>query len=211
MRCTRSSALLSKIADGRISASALFISVALVSASFSADKAANALPDAMDAYMQARVKANDFSGTVLVARKGNILLSRGYGEANREWQVPSSPTTRFRIGSITKQFTATLIMQLQERHRLQVADPVCQYLDPCPEAWKSITIRHLLSHTAGIPNYTDEPDFDQKEPLQLERRSADRYVSRQAARVLAWDRLEVQQFRVCAARRYHPESDGQIL
>ena len=58
----------------------------------------------MDAYLQARVKANDFSGAVLVARKGKILLSRGYGEANREWKVPNGPTTRFRIGSITKQF-----------------------------------------------------------------------------------------------------------
>jgi len=54
-------------------------------------------------------------------------------------------------------------MQLQERHRLEVADPICQYLDPCSEAWKPITIRQLLSHTAGIPNYTDEPNFDQKE------------------------------------------------
>jgi len=115
--------------------------------------------------MQARVKANDFSGAMLVARKGEILLSKGYGEANLEWKIPISPTTRFRIGSITKQFTATLIMQLQERHRLQVIDPICQYLDPCPEVWKPITIRQLLSHTAGIPNYTDEPNFDQKEPL----------------------------------------------
>jgi CubicO group peptidase (beta-lactamase class C family) len=123
------------------------------------------LPVAMNAYMQARIKANDFSGTVLVARKGKILLSRAYGEANREWRVPNSPTTRFRIGSITKQFTATLIMQLQERHKLQVMDLICQYFDPCPEAWKAITIRHLLSHTAGIPNYTDEAGFGQKEPL----------------------------------------------
>jgi CubicO group peptidase (beta-lactamase class C family) len=137
----------------------------LATAAFAGERPRDPRPVAMDAYMDARVKANDFGGTVLVARKGKILLSRGYGAANLEWRVPNSPTTRFRIGSITKQFTATLIMQLQERHKLQVTDLICQYFDPCPEAWSAITIRHLLSHTAGIANYTDEPDFDQKEPL----------------------------------------------
>jgi CubicO group peptidase (beta-lactamase class C family) len=144
----------------------LVMSVMLIPTAFSADHGPNdRSPAALDAYVQARVKANDFGGAVLVARQGKILLSRGYGEANREWKVSISPTTKFRIGSITKQFTATLIMQMQERHKLHVADLICQYLDPCPETWKSITIRQLLSHTAGIPNYTDEPGFDQKEPL----------------------------------------------
>ena len=145
---------------------AMSLLIAFAPAAFSAAaRPKDPLPAALDAYMLARVKVNDFSGAVLVARKGKILLSRGYGEANREWKVPISPTTKFRIGSITKQFTATLIMQLQEQHKLNVPDPICQYLDPCPEVWKPITIRQLLSHTAGIPNYTDEPGFDQKEPL----------------------------------------------
>lgn len=166
MRNPNPSVSLSKIICGRIWTISLFLSVALAPAAFSADqRPQDPLPAALDAYVQARVKANDFSGAVLVARKGKILLSQGYGEANREWKISIRPTTRFRIGSITKQFTATLVMQLQERHRLRVADPICQYLDPCPEAWKPITIRQLLSHTAGIPNYTDEPNFDQKEPL----------------------------------------------
>jgi CubicO group peptidase (beta-lactamase class C family) len=145
---------------------ALSLLIAFAPAAFSAEAPPkDPLPAALNTYMQARVKANDFSGAVLVARHGKILLSRGYGEANREWKVVIDPMTRFRIGSITKQFTATLIMQLEVRHKLQVADLICQYFDPCPEAWKAITIRQLLSHTAGIANYTDELNFDQKEPL----------------------------------------------
>jgi D-alanyl-D-alanine carboxypeptidase len=160
MRNPSPSVLPSKLVCGRICAITLLMSVVLVPTAFSADRGPNGrLAAALDAYMQARVRANNFSGAVLVARGGKILLTRGYGEADREKGVPNGASTKFRIGSITKQFTATLVMQLQERHQLQLEDTICRYLDPCPETWASITLRHLLSHTSGVPNFTDDPDF----------------------------------------------------
>lgn len=119
----------------------------------------NELSQALDSYMNARVALNDFSGSVLVARRGRILLVRGYGTANREWGIPNATNTKFRIGSLTKQFTAMLIMQLSENHQLQVTDQICKYLSPCPDSWTAITIRELLSHTSGIPDFTGDPDF----------------------------------------------------
>lgn len=105
----------------------------------------------VDAYLRALSRQGGFSGAALVARDGKVLLSKGYGQANREWDIPNKPRTKFRIGSITKQFTAAAIMLLRERGRLSVQDPIGNYLADCPEAWKDITLHHLLSHTSGIP------------------------------------------------------------
>jgi len=110
-------------------------------------------------YMQAQVRASGFSGAILLARNGVPLVSKGYGFANAEWQIPNAPDTKFRVGSITKQFTSMLIMRLQEQGTLRVQDPICTYLSPCPDAWKPVTIHHLLTHTSGIPSYTDSPDY----------------------------------------------------
>jgi CubicO group peptidase (beta-lactamase class C family) len=96
-----------------------------------------------------------FSGTILVAQKDQGLMSQGYGLANREQAVPNTPQTRFAIGSITKSFTAMAIMILQERGLLQVDDPICKYVADCPDAWKPVALHHLLTHTSGIPSYTD--------------------------------------------------------
>ena len=113
----------------------------------------------VDEYMKAAVTVNGFGGSILVAQNGQPVVSKGYGMANIELAVPNTPQTVFRLGSVTKQFTAMAIMMLQERGKLRVSDPVCQYLTDCPAAWQPLTIRHLLTHTAGIPNYTNFPDF----------------------------------------------------
>src|SRR5262245_31506768 len=110
-------------------------------------------------YMHAAVTVDGFSGTILVARDGHPIVSEGYGMANVELAVPNRPETVFRLGSITKQFTAMAVMMLQERGKLRVSDPVCQYLTDCPATWQPLTIRHLLTHTSGIPNYTNFPEF----------------------------------------------------
>jgi CubicO group peptidase (beta-lactamase class C family) len=94
-----------------------------------------------------------------VARNGEPVVSKGYGMANIELAVPNTPQTVFRLGSVTKQFTSMAIMILQESGKLRVSEPVCQYLTDCPAAWQPLTIRHLLTHTSGIPNYTNFPDF----------------------------------------------------
>ena len=116
----------------------------------------------VEEYMEAHTKLRRFTGSILVAREGKVLISRGYGFANSEWGIPNTPTTKFRLGSITKQFTSMVVMQLQEQGGLSVQDPICRYLSPCPESWKPVTIHHLLTHTSGIPSYTNLPDYRPK-------------------------------------------------
>lgn len=108
---------------------------------------------------QSYTPANAFMGTVLVAKGDRILLSKGYGMADLEWNVPSTPPVKFRLGSLTKQFTATLILLLQQDGKLQIEDPVGKYLPDAPRSWEKITIRNLLSHTSGIPNFTGDKEF----------------------------------------------------
>ncbi len=103
-----------------------------------------------DAY----VKSAGIRGSVLVAKGGKVVLAKGYGFANIELEIPSSPETKFRLGSITKQFTAAAILQLQEKGKLNVTDEISKYIPGAPAAWNGITIRHLLTHTSGIPSYT---------------------------------------------------------
>ena len=111
----------------------------------------------VEAYMQAMTQAGKFSGSILLANKGKILYSAGYDLANREHGVANTPHTKFRIGSITKQFTAMAIMILAEQGKLSVHDPLLQHLSYSPESWKEITIHHLLNHTAGLVNLTNFP------------------------------------------------------
>ncbi|HEU4387780.1 MAG TPA: serine hydrolase [Blastocatellia bacterium] len=113
----------------------------------------------IDEYMNAQARNRQFSGSILVAQEGQVLIKKGYGLANIEHGVPNSPQTRFRLGSITKQFTAAAILLLQEQGKLDVKDPVCKYLPQCPDAWKEITLHHLLTHTSGIPNFTNFPEY----------------------------------------------------
>ena len=106
------------------------------------------------------VAQGHFMGTVLVAEEGEVLLERGYGSADLELNVPDSPRTKFRLGSVTKQFTAAAILLLQQRGKLKISDPVKDYLIDAPPAWDSITFFDLLTHTSGIPSYSNFPDFD---------------------------------------------------
>jgi CubicO group peptidase (beta-lactamase class C family) len=118
-----------------------------------------ALAATFDEYLRAHAAKNGFMGTVLVARAGKPLLSKGYGFANVEWQIPNAPDTKFRIGSLTKQFTSMLIMQLRGQGKVALEHSLCVYLEPCPEAWTPVTIHHLLTHTSGIPTYTGLADW----------------------------------------------------
>ena len=123
---------------------------------------ADLLRDAkFDAYLEAASRHDHFSGTVLVARDGVPVFTRSYGMANYELDVPNSARTVYRIASLTKQFTALAVMQLQEQGKLKVGDPICQYIDQCPAAWKPITLRHLLTHTSGIENYSSLSEWDE--------------------------------------------------
>ncbi len=116
--------------------------------------------DRMEQIIQYEVSNKAFMGTVLVARGNSVLLSRGYGSANLEWNQPNSPTTKFRLGSLTKQFTAAAVLLLEERGKVSLTDPIKKHLPDAPAAWDAITIHHLLSHSSGIPNFTSFPDYE---------------------------------------------------
>ena len=120
----------------------------------------------MDQVVQSYVADKTFMGTVLVARGSDVLFSKGYGMANLEWDIPNSPSTKFRLGSVTKQFTAASILLLEERGKLKVEDPVKKYMPDAPAAWDKITIFHLLTHTSGIPSFTGFADYAQTEPFE---------------------------------------------
>src|SRR5580658_30453 len=121
-------------------------------------------PARMDQVVQSFV-ANHFMGSVLVARGDKVLFSKGYGFANLEWDIPNTPDTKFRIGSVTKQFTAVLILKLEEQGKLSVNDPVKNYIADAPAAWDNITLFHLLTHTSGLPDFTNLPDYPKLQTL----------------------------------------------
>jgi CubicO group peptidase (beta-lactamase class C family) len=102
-----------------------------------------------------------FSGSILVAQDGEILLSNGYNFANWELKAPNSALTKYRISSITKPFTATLILMLAEEGLLDLEDRLCAHLPDCPDTWQEITVLNLLTHTSGIPDYTTLPGADE--------------------------------------------------
>lgn len=119
----------------------------------------------MEEVVQSYVSSKQFMGSVLVARDQTILLDKGYGFANLEWNVPNSPTTKFRLGSITKQFTAASILLLEERGKLKIDEPVKKYMPDASVAWDKVTIYHLLTHTSGIPSFTGFPDYASTEAI----------------------------------------------
>ena len=112
-----------------------------------------------DDYLKTELNGERFAGSVMVARSNQIVFMKGYGLANRELEVTNAPDTKFQLASVTKQFTALCILILQEQGKLSVEDPVSKYLTNCPDAWSKITIRHLLTHTSGIPDYAKFPDY----------------------------------------------------
>ena len=132
----------------------VLVGVALAARGAEADAASR-----MDGIVRIYVEDEQFTGAVLVARRGELLFDRGYGPANREWEIANTPATHFRIGSLTKQFTAVCILLLEERGKLRLNDPVSAHLADAPAAWSKITLHHLLTHTSGIPNVTRDPEF----------------------------------------------------
>ena len=114
-----------------------------------------------------------FAGVVLVARGDQVIFHKAYGYANYEWKTPNTPDTIFRIASLTKQFTATAILMLEQRARLEkmgdlkVEDPLKKYIPNIPASWNEITLQHLLTHTSGITPYTTRKRH-WSEPLSLD-------------------------------------------
>jgi CubicO group peptidase (beta-lactamase class C family) len=103
----------------------------------------------LDQYLS-RLEALGFSGAVLVAKDGKIVLHKGYGLADREKKIPYTPETVFDIGSITKQFTAAAILKLEMAGKLKVTDPISKYFDGVPADKQAMTLHHLLTHSSGL-------------------------------------------------------------
>src|ERR1043165_6897021 len=100
------------------------------------------------------------NGSVLVAEQGKVIYKKGFGMANMEWEIPNQPDTKFRVGSVTKQFTATLILQLVEEGKIKLDGKLSDYLpDYRKDTGDKVTIHQLLNHTSGIPSYTGLPGF----------------------------------------------------
>lgn len=109
-------------------------------------------------FMQ-QLTEQGFSGTILVAKKGKVILANGYGLADREENISNSPQTVFTFGSITKQFTGAAILKLEMQGKLKTIDKITKFFNNVPKDKKDITLHHLLTHTAGFKSdYAD--DFD---------------------------------------------------
>lgn len=121
--------------------------------------ATNAALNEIRSYLAETYAADRPGAAVVIMEKGKILHQAGYGLANVELDVPISNDTVFRIGSVTKQFTAAGIMLLQQRGQLSVSDPIRNYLPDYPTHGHVITVEQLLTHTSGIMSYTDIPDY----------------------------------------------------
>ncbi|WP_019905408.1 serine hydrolase [Methylobacterium sp. 77] len=124
-----------------------------------ADGGTDAFMRKASALLESHAEGSVFSGAVIVARDGIPVFRRAYGIADREWAIPNTPETLFRIGSITKQFTAAAILKLAEAGSLSLDDPVIRRLPELPPAWAPMTIRMLLNHSSGLPNVTALPGY----------------------------------------------------
>jgi CubicO group peptidase (beta-lactamase class C family) len=114
----------------------------------------------LDELLNKYTEYGQFNGSVLVADHGKVIYKKGFGLANREWDIPNAPDTKHRLGSITKQFTAMLIMQLVAEGKLDLQATISKYLpDYSKVNGEKITIHQLLNHTSGTPNYTSFPNF----------------------------------------------------
>lgn len=136
-----------------------FITLAITLMPFTMARPASAQSVAaeMQRTVQSETASGKFMGSVLVVSHGKALVNQGYGSANLEWNIPNSPATKFRIGSVTKQFTAAAILLLEERGKLTLDDSVTKYVPDAPAEWKTITIFDLLTHTSGIVDIKSLP------------------------------------------------------
>jgi CubicO group peptidase (beta-lactamase class C family) len=152
----------------------------------------------IDQYFDGLAEKQAFSGSVLISQGEITLLSTGYGFADVENRVANSPETRFHIGSVTKQFTAMGILILQSQDKVELNEPVCNYIPNCPRSWMKITIHQLLTHTSGLPDswdfYTDKNKQD---------------ISYEPADIIAWFKDAPLQFK--PGEKFSYSNTGYLL
>lgn len=118
-------------------------------------------------YLSKRSEMGNFSGAVLIARGGKVVLRKGYGYANVEDKVPYTPETRHEVASISKMFTSMAALKLRDRGKLRLEDSICKYLEDCPETWRPVTVQHLMRNTSGIPDYEAPLDLGSEKYFEL--------------------------------------------
>jgi CubicO group peptidase (beta-lactamase class C family)/uncharacterized protein YneR len=138
---------------------AIFIFVSASSAQPAGQPSEKGLTSQIDALLQKVYKADEPGASVLVKKQGQVLFRKGYGLADMELGIPVEPDMVFRLGSITKQFTAVAILMLAEQGKLPLQDEITKFLPDYPTQGKTITVEHLLTHTSGIKSYTDLPEW----------------------------------------------------
>jgi CubicO group peptidase (beta-lactamase class C family) len=117
--------------------------------------------------IETEVDTGKFMGAVLVAQGDTPVIDRAWGMADLEWDIANTTDTRFRIGSVSKQFTAVATLLLAERGQLSLDAPIATYLEDTPPAWQAVTVRNLLRHTSGIPSFTQLESFERDQYLPL--------------------------------------------
>jgi CubicO group peptidase (beta-lactamase class C family) len=138
----------------------LILALAAFCCILSSAEAQNATANAVADYVRAEMEKQHIPGiALLVARNGNIVRTEGFGLANVELEVPVKPETIFQSGSVGKQFTATAVMMLVEEGKVSLDDPLTKYFANAPPTWRDVTVRELLSHTAGFGDYPEKFDF----------------------------------------------------
>jgi len=138
---------------------ALLAGVALLAVSLQMAEA-QSKAEKIDALVKQYYDYGQFNGSVLVAQQGKVIFKKGFGMADFEWNIPNTPDTKFRLGSITKQFTSMLILQLVQEGKVKLEGKITDYLPDYPKkTGERITIHQLLTHTSGIPGYTEFPGF----------------------------------------------------
>lgn len=145
----------------RVSLSRAIVVLIVLSASVTCNNSmAQTKVQKIEALLSQYHEYGQFNGSALVAENGKVIFKKGFGMANMEWEIPNTPETKFRIGSITKQFTAMLIMQLVEKGKLKLDGKITDYLPDYPKSTgDKVTLHHLLTDTSGIPGYTEFPNF----------------------------------------------------
>ncbi|MEP6788074.1 MAG: serine hydrolase domain-containing protein [Acidobacteriota bacterium] len=119
------------------------------------------LADGVDDYIKSQMAEHHVPGIALaVIKNGRTVKIKGYGVASLEFNVPVTTQTAFEIGSVSKQMTAAALMLLVEEGKVGLDDPVFKYLKNTPDAWKAVTIRHLLTHSSGVKSYTSLDGFE---------------------------------------------------
>lgn len=145
----------------------LFILLAILSCATENSNSSGSLKNSIDSLSTSYVDPHSPGFSILIMKQGKELVRQGYGLANLELSVPNDPKFVYKIGSLTKQFTATAILKLEEEGKLDLQGSIQKYLGDYPNKGYNITVENLLNHTSGIPNFTDRPDISELEKTAL--------------------------------------------